>query len=84
MEKGEGFLGRLSKDDTLYVQFRDSLNKFSGLTERINQGEGTIGRLMVDAALYSNLNNASAELVKLLYDFRQDPKKFLRIKFGLF
>lgn len=84
MERGEGFLGKLSKDDTLYVQFRDSLSKFSALAERMNQGEGTIGKLMVDSALYSNLNNASAEMVKLLYDFRQNPKKFLRIKFGLF
>jgi phospholipid/cholesterol/gamma-HCH transport system substrate-binding protein len=84
MEKGEGFLGKLSKDETLYVQFRDSLGKFSILADRMNQGEGTIGKLMVDSALYANLNNASGELVKLLYDFRQDPKKFLRIKFGLF
>jgi phospholipid/cholesterol/gamma-HCH transport system substrate-binding protein len=84
MEKGEGFLGKLSKDDTLYVEFRESMGKFSALAERMNQGEGTIGKLMVDPALYSNINNASAELVKLLYDFRQDPKKFLRIKFGLF
>jgi len=84
MEQGEGFLGKLSKDDSLYVQFKDSLAKFSSLADRMNQGEGTIGKLMVDTALYTNLNNASAELVKLLYDFRQDPKKFLRIKFGLF
>jgi phospholipid/cholesterol/gamma-HCH transport system substrate-binding protein len=84
MENGEGFLGKLSKDDALYVQFRDSLAKFSAVADRINQGEGTVGKLMVDPALYTNLNSASAELVKLLYDFRQDPKKFLRIKFGLF
>jgi phospholipid/cholesterol/gamma-HCH transport system substrate-binding protein len=84
MEKGEGFLGKLSKDDALYVQFQDSLGKFSALAERINQGEGTIGKLMVDPSLYSNINQASGELVKLLYDFRQNPKRFLQLKFGLF
>lgn len=84
MEKGEGFLGKLSKDDALYVQFRDSLGKFSTLADKMNQGEGTVGKLMVDSTLYSNLNQATGELVKLLYDFRQNPKRFLRIKFGLF
>ncbi|MCI0420977.1 MAG: MlaD family protein [Acidobacteria bacterium] len=84
MEKGEGFLGKLSKDDALYVQFRDSVGKFSALAERMNQGEGTIGKLMVDPSLYSNINQASGELVKLLYDFRQNPKRFLQLKFGLF
>jgi phospholipid/cholesterol/gamma-HCH transport system substrate-binding protein len=84
IEKGEGLLGKLSKDDALYVELRQSVTKFSALAERINQGEGTIGKLFVDASLYTNLNNASVELVKLLYDFRQDPKRFLRIKFGLF
>jgi len=84
MEKGEGFLGKLSKDDALYVQFRESLGKFSAIAERMNQGEGTIGKLMVDPSLYSNMNQATGELVKLLYDFRQNPKRFLQIKFGLF
>ncbi len=84
MEKGEGFLGRLSKDDTLYFQFQDSVKKLSVVADRLNQGEGTMGKLFVDASLYNNLNTATTELVKLLYDFRQDPKRFLRIKVGLF
>ncbi len=84
MEKGEGFLGKLSKDDTLYVQLRESIGKFSALADKMSQGEGTIGKLMVDSTLYSNINQASGELVKLLYDFRQNPKRFLRFKFGLF
>jgi phospholipid/cholesterol/gamma-HCH transport system substrate-binding protein len=84
MEKGEGLLGKLSKDEALYVELRDSLGKFSALADKMSQGEGTIGRLMADPTLYSNLNQATGELVKLLYDFRQDPKRYLRIKFGLF
>jgi phospholipid/cholesterol/gamma-HCH transport system substrate-binding protein len=84
IEKGEGLLGKISKDDALYVQLRESIAKFSALAERINQGEGTVGKLFVDPSLYTNLNAASAEIIKLLYDFRQDPKRFLRIKFGLF
>ncbi|MEW5975320.1 MAG: MlaD family protein [Acidobacteriota bacterium] len=84
MEKGEGFLGKLSKDEAFYTEMREAVSRYSALAEKMNQGEGTIGKLFVDTALYSNLNTASAEIVKLLYDFRQNPKRFLRIKFGLF
>ena len=84
MERGEGFLGRLSKDDSLYVQFRDMVEKYSAVAERMHHGEGTFGKLMTDPSLYSNMNQATGELVKLLYDFRQNPKRFLQIKFGLF
>ena len=84
MEKGEGFLGRLSKDDSLYIQFRDMVGKYSALAESMHHGDGTFGKLMSDPSLYSNINQATGELVKLLYDFRQNPKRFLQIKFGLF
>ena len=84
LEKGEGFLGQLSKDDSLYIQFKESLDKFSVVAEKMSQGEGTITKLLNDPALYSNLNDASAEVVKFIYDFRQNPKRFLQIKFGLF
>jgi phospholipid/cholesterol/gamma-HCH transport system substrate-binding protein len=84
IEKGEGFLGKISKDDSLYIQFRDATSKYASLADKMNQGEGTLGKLFVDNSLYINLNNAASELVKMIYDFRQDPKKFLRIKIGLF
>jgi hypothetical protein len=40
--------------------------------------------LLTDESLYNNVNNFSSEGVKLLYDFRQNPKKYLTIKFQLF
>jgi len=84
INKGEGTLGKLATDDQLYVSLRQSIDELSLLIKDVQEGKGTLGRLAKDEELYRNINTLSSEMVKLLYDFRQDPKKFLTIKFELF
>jgi phospholipid/cholesterol/gamma-HCH transport system substrate-binding protein len=84
IKNGQGTLGKLSQDEALYVQTRDTMQKLSKIMDDIEKGNGTMGKLIKDKSLYENLNQTSAELVKLLYDFRQDPKKYLTIRFRLF
>lgn len=84
MNSGEGTLGKLSVDDQLYVKLSSSLDKFFNLVETLERGQGTLGKLAKDEKLYENMNQVSSEMVKLLYDFRQDPKKFLTVKFEIF
>lgn len=84
MEAGEGTLGRLSTDDQLYVDMRRTMDQMAVFLKAIQDGEGTLGRLAKDEALYENLNHLTSEMVKLIHDFRQDPKKFLTIRFKLF
>lgn len=84
MDSGQGTLGKLSTDDQLYIDLRRTADKMAVFLEGIQGGKGTLGKLANDEKLYNNLNEVSAEVVKLLYDFRQDPKKFLTIKFELF
>ena len=50
-------------------------------------GKGSVGKLFTDETLFNNVNQAasninqlSSEGTKLIYDFRQNPKKYLRIK----
>jgi|SRR5215813_10429098 len=88
---GRGTLGRLVKDETIYNDARQAIARFNTTAERIDnvvagaqRGEGTLGKLITDDQLYSNVNNLSSEGVKLLYDFRQNPKKYLTVKFQLF
>lgn len=88
---GRGTLGRLLKDEQIYNDARAAIARFNTTAERIDnmvsaaqRGEGTVGRLLNDDTLYTNVNQLSSEGVKLIYDFRQNPKKYLTIKFELF
>jgi phospholipid/cholesterol/gamma-HCH transport system substrate-binding protein len=84
IEKGEGTLGKLSKDSELYDKTKVAIDQFATLMDQINKGEGTLGKLAHDPALYNNLNQSTAEITKLIYDLRKDPKKYLTIHFRLF
>ncbi|MBN2241321.1 MAG: MCE family protein [Acidobacteria bacterium] len=84
MEKGEGTLGKLSTDEALYERSRRALESFASLVEEIEQGQGTLGKLLKDPGLYNNLEQSSSEISKLLYDLRQDPRKYMTIRVRLF
>ncbi len=84
IDKGEGTLGRLLKDPALYDTSKEALDRFVSLVNQIDQGNGTLGKLLKDPGLYDNLNTSSAEITKLIYDLRQDPKKYLTIRVRLF
>jgi phospholipid/cholesterol/gamma-HCH transport system substrate-binding protein len=84
IERGEGTLGKLSKDEAFYNDARESIAKFNSLVTAVQNGQGTAGKFITDPTLYNSVNQASSEILKLLYDFRQNPKKFLTISFKLF
>lgn len=98
LSAGRGSAGKLLKDEQLYDDARETLARFNSTATRIEQlladaqgGKGTIGKLITDETLYNNLNQTasnvnqlSSEGTKLIYDFRQNPKKYLRIKLSLF
>ncbi len=46
---------------------------------KINTGQGSLGKLVNDDSLYINLNNASANLDKLLVDLKAHPKRYVNI-----
>lgn len=88
---GRGTIGKLIKDEQVYNDARAAIARFNTTAERIDnvvaaaqRGEGTFGKLLNDDALYSNVNQLSSEGVKLIYDFRQNPRKYLTVKFELF
>src|SRR5918993_4526577 len=91
LRQGRGTAGKLLTDDAIYNEARGAIARLNRSVDNIDlivsdlrQGRGTAGKLLTDEALYNNVNQLSAETVKLIYDFRQNPKKYLTIKFELF
>jgi phospholipid/cholesterol/gamma-HCH transport system substrate-binding protein len=98
LNEGKGTAGKFLKDEQLYNDARTALSRLNSTTEKFESlltdaqaGKGTIGKLFTDETLYNNLNQTSSninqlssESTKLIYDFRQNPKKYLTIKFKLF
>lgn len=84
VERGEGNLGKLLNDERLYADARETIDKLKLIAAKLERGEGTAGLLLKDEKLYKNINNMSAEITKMLYDFRQNPKKYLSVRVALF
>ncbi|WP_088655408.1 MlaD family protein [Geofilum rhodophaeum] len=60
-------------------------NKADSLLSALNEGEGSLGQLMRDETLYLNMNDAVANMDRLVVDVRQNPSRYLSfsaINFG--
>jgi phospholipid/cholesterol/gamma-HCH transport system substrate-binding protein len=49
---------------------------------KVNSGNGTLGQLINDERMYNNLNNAAANLDKLIVDLKANPKRY--VSFSVF
>lgn len=68
-------LARLDRNMASLEQTTASLDAVVG---KINRGEGTLGRLVNDDALYVRLDSTLANLNRILLDFEQNPKRYLK------
>lgn len=84
IQRGEGTMGKLVTDDALYNNLRDASANINSATAKLNAGQGTAGKFFTDPLFYDNMTGLAGDLRLLIGEFRQDPKKFLRIKFSLF
>ena len=60
-----------------------SLDRSSRSLERVmagvEKGEGTMGKLLKDEELYKNLNQAVLNIDKLVVDFREHPRRYVKM-----
>ena len=50
--RGEGTLGKLIKDESLYQEAKETMQSVKGIVEKVEKGEGTLGKLIKDESLY--------------------------------
>lgn len=98
LNAGKGTIGKLLKEEDFYNEARQTLTRLNSTADKVDlilvdarNGKGTLGKLLTDDALYNNanqtaanINQLSSEGTKLIYDFRQNPKKYLTVQFKLF
>ncbi|MGI8789126.1 MAG: MlaD family protein [Pyrinomonadaceae bacterium] len=98
LKEGKGTAGKLLKDEQFYDDARAAIARLNSTTEKFDlilgdarSGKGTLGKILTDETLYNNVNQTAAnfnqlssEGTKLIYDFRQNPKKYLTVQFKLF
>ncbi len=59
------------------IEAQQAIQQFSAMVNKIEKGEGTIGALLNDEQLYNNLEAATANMNRLMTDFRLNPKKYV-------
>jgi phospholipid/cholesterol/gamma-HCH transport system substrate-binding protein len=81
---GRGTLGKLATDDTLFATWRQTGQNLSDATANLRSKNSTAGKFFSDPLFYDNMSGLAGDLRLLLNEFREDPKKFLKVKFSLF
>ncbi len=67
IESGQGSVGKLIYDPTLYNRLASTINEFQGLVTQVSAGNGTIGKLLSSDELY-NKANATVDKLNLVID----------------
>lgn len=84
IDAGRGTLGKLAKDQ----QYADKIDRITSdlqvVSNRLAAGEGTLGLLSKDPALYNNSDQMLIETRNLVKALRENPKKYLTIRFKVF
>lgn len=83
-DQSNGTINKLIKSDEAHTRLLATMGRLDSLLDKINSGQGTLGQLVVNPSLYQSLDSTTREMNGLMKDFRANPKKFLRIKLGLF
>lgn len=81
---GRGTLGKLATDDELYATWRQTGENLKQLTANLNSPSSSAGKFFTDPQFYDNTTGVAGDLRLLLNEFRQNPAKFLKVKFSLF
>lgn len=81
---GKGTLGKVAKDEEFAKKVDTMVTNLARLSEKLDNGAGSAGRLFNDPSLYNNADQMLVETRNLVKSVRENPKRYLTIKFKLF
>lgn len=73
VRKGQGSLGKLITDDSLYNHANATVTRMDRMLEKTESGNNTLGKLISDDEVYRRINSAADRLDKILAEV-QDEK----------
>jgi phospholipid/cholesterol/gamma-HCH transport system substrate-binding protein len=72
------------KDEELSRKLQNIVEKLSNISDQLAAGEGSAGKLLKDPSLYNNTDQMLVETRNLVKAIRENPKKYLTIRFRVF
>ena len=81
---GKGTIGKLARDEEFARKVDNTITRLSAIADRLEAGEGTAGKLLRDPSIYTNADQMLVETRNLVKAVREDPKKYLTIRFKIF
>jgi len=70
----------LEEFDTVLQKLSGLLDEIEPLVTKLNEEEGTVQQLISDQELYDRLIEATAQVDSLLYDIRQNPRRYFQFR----
>ena len=68
IESGQGSIGKVIYDPSLYNRLNATVGQFQGLVNDVTSGKGSLGKLLVDDQLYRNANATVDKLNGIIDD----------------
>lgn len=84
INQGKGALGKFAKDEEFARKLEKTIDSLNSITARLDAGEGSAGMILRNPSLYNNADQMLVETRKLVQAIRENPKKYLTIRFHIF
>jgi len=81
---GKGAIGLIARDEEFARKLHNTIDKLSRIADQLEAGQGSAGRLLKDPSVYNNTDQLLMETRTLIKAVRENPKKYLTIRFRIF